>query len=138
MDYDTSRRGKKRGDYRTHACREIFTCRFCGRTVVPEGTGSSHRNHCPQCLHSVHLDLEPGDRAAECGGLMEPIAVWARRGGEWALIHRCRQCGSLSSNRIAADDDPILLLSIAVRPLAVPPFPLGRLEEMLRSGARGG
>jgi hypothetical protein len=58
---------------------------------------------------------------------MEPIAVWARKGGEWALIHRCAACGALSSNRIAADDNEMLLLSIAARPLAHPAFPLDRL-----------
>ena len=49
---------------------------------------------------------------------MEPVGVWVRKGGEWALIHRCRACGALRSNRIAADDNPALLLSIALRPLA--------------------
>ena len=44
--------------------------------------------------------------------------MWVRKGGEWALIHRCRACGALRSNRIAADDNPALLLSIALRPLA--------------------
>ena len=58
---------------------------------------------------------------------MEPIAVWVRKGGEWAVIHRCRLCGSLSSNRTAADDNPTLLMSLAVKPLAQPPFPLERL-----------
>lgn len=60
---------------------------------------------------------------------MEPIGVWVRRGGEWALIHRCRECGALSSNRIAADDNELLLLSLAVRPLSNPPFPLEHLER---------
>ena len=83
-----------------------------------------HRNHCPRCLCSVHLDNEPGDRAANCGGVMEPIAVWVRKGGEWAVIHRCRECGTLSSNRTAADDNPALLISIAAKPLASPAFPL--------------
>jgi len=55
---------------------------------------------------------------------MEPIGVWVRQRGEWAVIHRCCGCGALSSNRIAADDNPVLLLSIAVRPLSNPPFPL--------------
>ena len=32
------------------------------------------------------------------------------------------------SNRIAADDNPALLLSIALRPLAQPPFPLSSLS----------
>ena len=36
---------------------------------------------------------------------MEPIAVWVRKGGEWAIIHRCKRCGALSSNRMAADDN---------------------------------
>ncbi len=63
---------------------------------------------------------------------MEPVAVWVRRGGEWAIIHRCRECGVFSSNRIAADDNEILLLSLAVRPLAMPPFPLDRLEQLCR------
>lgn len=92
--------------------------------------GTQHRNHCPNCLTSLHLDNEPGDRAADCGGQMEPVAVWVRKSGEWAIIHRCRLCGKLTSNRIAADDNPMLLMSIAMRPLCTPPFPLERIEEM--------
>lgn len=114
----------------THPCRETFVCRVCGRTVFPSGAGSEHRNHCPNCLSSRHLDIEPGDRAADCGGVMEPIAVWVRRNGEWAVVHRCRVCGALSSNRVAADDNPVKLLSIALRPISSPPFPLERMEEL--------
>lgn len=116
--------------YRTHACNESFTCKICGKLVSPVGAGVEHRNHCPNCLHSIHLDTEPGDRAAGCGGVMEPIAVWVRNNGEWAIIHRCRKCGKLSSNCIAADDNPMKLMSIAVKPVALPPFPLERIEEM--------
>jgi len=65
---------------------------------------------------------------------MEPIAVWVRRGGEWAIIHRCRRCGALRSNRVAADDNPLKLMSIALKPLSEPPFPLERMEEMLLGG----
>ena len=68
--------------------------------------------------------------ASGCGGIMEPIAVWVRRGGEWAIIHRCRRCGALSSNRVAADDNPMKLMSIAMKPLCQPPFPQERIEEM--------
>jgi ribosome biogenesis GTPase len=60
---------------------------------------------------------------------MEPISVWVRKGGEWAIIHRCRICGELSSNRIAADDNPLLLMSIAVKALAATPFPLYKLDN---------
>ncbi len=98
--------------------------------ITPEGAGTSHRNHCPHCLSSVHLDDKPGDRAANCGGIMEPVSVWVRKNGEWAIIHRCSQCGHLGSNRIAADDNQLKLMSIALRPLAQPAFPL---EDMLKN-----
>jgi ribosome biogenesis GTPase len=112
-----------------------FTCSRCGRPVPFEGAGSGHRNHCPHCLHSVHLDDVPGDRAACCGGVMEPVTVWVRRAGEWALVHRCRTCGKLSSNRIAGDDNEALLLSLAVKPLSAPPFPLDGLAGWAASDA---
>lgn len=63
-------------------------------------------------------------------GIMEPIGVWVRGSGEWAVIHRCRRCGTLHSNRAAADDNPVKLMSIAMKPLALPPFPVERLEEL--------
>ncbi len=59
---------------------------------------------------------------------MEPVAIWVRKNGEWAIVHRCRDCGAFSSNRIAADDNEFVLLSIAAKPIANPPFPLDRLE----------
>lgn len=61
---------------------------------------------------------------------MEPIAVWVRDQGEWALVHRCRACGVLKSNRVAGDDSPAALVSLAVRAIASPPFPLAYLDRM--------
>lgn len=107
-----------------------FKCRVCGWFVVSSGAGGNHRNHCPNCLCSIHVDEEPGDRASECGGIMEPIGVWVRKGGEWAIIHRCQRCGRICSNRSAADDNPMKLLSIAMKPLAEPPFPLERIRNL--------
>lgn len=104
-----------------------FTCKVCGARISTEGSGTRHRNHCPHCLSSLHLDNEPGDRACTCHGVMDAVGVWVRNGGEWAIIHRCRTCGTFSSNRIAADDNELKLLSLAVRPLAMPPFPLNKL-----------
>lgn len=130
MNRENKRKTYKKDYYKTHACKESFTCKSCGREVVPTCAGTNHRNHCPNCLCSQHLDIEPGDRAADCGGLMEPVAVWVRKNGEWAIIHRCRICGALSSNRIAADDNPMKLMSLAMKPIALPPFPVERLEEM--------
>ncbi len=132
MKRENKKKSYENGYYKTHPCRDSFTCKVCGRLVLPDGAGSEHRNHCPYCLSSQHLDVEPGDRAADCGGVMEPIAVWVRKSGEWAVIHRCRICGALSSNRIAADDNPVKLISLAMKPAAFPPFPVERMEELVR------
>jgi len=114
-------------NYRQAPCNDSFTCKNCGEYVLPEGAATKHRNHCPKCLVSLHVDVTPGDRANICQSPMDPISVWVRKNGEWAIIHRCRDCGGISSNRIAADDNPTLLMSIAVKPLAMPPFPLAML-----------
>ena len=132
MNRDNKKKSYTKGYYKNHPCSDTFECKHCGRTVVPEGAGSDHRNHCPYCLFSQHLDIIPGDREADCGGVMEPIAVWVRKNGEWAIIHRCKVCGALSSNRIAADDNPMKLMSLAMRPVSSPPFPLERIGEMTR------
>lgn len=130
MNRENKRKRYEKGYYKTHGCTDSFTCKVCGRPVVSARAGSSHRNHCPNCLSSLHLDIEPGDREADCGGIMDPVGVWVRKNGEWAIIHRCRICGHLSSNRVAADDNPMKLMSIAMRPLSQPPFPLERIEEL--------
>lgn len=130
MNRENKRKQYEKGYYKTHGCSDSFTCKVCGRLVVPTGAGSDHRNHCPNCLSSLHLDIEPGDREADCGGIMDPVGVWVRKNGEWAIIHRCRRCGHLSSNRVAADDNPMKLMSIAMKPLSQPPFPLEKIEEM--------
>ena len=130
MNRENKRKMFDKNYHKNHPSTEKFICKVCGRTVIPDGAGTSHRNHCPYCLASKHLDDIPGDRAADCGGVMEPISVWVRKNGEWAIIHRCRICGAISSNRIAADDNPMKLMSIAMRPVSMPPFPLEKIEEM--------
>ncbi|MCZ6836189.1 MAG: RNHCP domain-containing protein [Planctomycetota bacterium] len=105
-----------------------FTCIHC-RTPVP-GTsyGTKHRNHCPGCLWSRHVDDEIGDRRSPCTQPMEPIGVAIRDDGEWTLIHKCLGCGMLRTNRIAGDDRELSLLSLALRPLAQAPFPIDDLR----------
>ena len=113
----------------TTAATSSFQCHHCHQPIELPAPGTKHRNHCPRCLWSVHLDNHSGDRAARCGDMMEPIAVQVRPNGEWLLIHRCRRCHALSANRIAGDDNELALLSLAVRSLARPPFPLDRFES---------
>jgi hypothetical protein len=61
---------------------------------------------------------------------MEAIAIAVRGDGEWVIIHRCTGCDELSSNRIAGDDNPLLLVRVAIKPLAQPPFPLDVLAQL--------
>ncbi len=113
-------------DGRVHPSRRpaFIRCRRCGGEFPPDAPGTRHRNHCPWCLWSVHLDNRPGDRAADCGGGMEPIAIHARADGEWLIVHQCRTCHIVHINRIAGDDSERELLALAVRPLSRMPFPL--------------
>jgi hypothetical protein len=107
-----------------------FRCSNCGADVPTDAPGTRHRNHCPTCLWSRHVDDVPGDRAAECGAAMEPVGISTRRNGEWTLVHRCRGCRTTHLNRIAGDDNPLVLMQLAVRPLARPPFPMEWLARL--------
>ena len=49
---------------------------------------------------------------------MAPVAAFTRRNGEHAIVHRCAECGFERYNRIAADDDFVLVLKLpAVEPM---------------------
>jgi hypothetical protein len=92
---------------------EEFKCGHCRAFIGPTVTGGRHRNHCPLCLFSKHVDRShPGDRSSDCRSLMEPIGVFNRAIGEQMVVHRCRGCGAERHNRIAADDQAIALLRL--------------------------
>ena len=76
-----------------------FVCANCGKEVLP--MGSSSRNHCPFCLCSLHVDINPGDRANECGGLMRPIRSEPDAKHGFRIIPRCEKCGEIRRNRAA-------------------------------------
>ncbi|MFJ9209544.1 RNHCP domain-containing protein [Streptomyces sp. NPDC102264] len=122
--------GRASGRARFEARAESFRCLHCGLDVPMAAAGTSHRNHCPNCLWSRHVDDTPGDRAADCGARMEPLAISVRGDGEWVLVHRCVHCDVLHANRTAGDDNVLPLTRLAVRPLAQPPFPLERLGSL--------
>jgi len=101
-----------------------FRCCNCGHWVpFTEFMGTEHRNHCPSCLWSKHVDLEkPGDRKSKCQAGMKPIGLTFKnegvdkygrpRQGELMLIHECTGCGKISINRIAADDNEEMILKV--------------------------
>jgi hypothetical protein len=94
---------------------DSFTCGHCKRFVCSLPSGGHHRNHCPYCLYSRHVDAErSGDRASPCGGMMAPIGAFQRPNGEHVLVHRCERCGFERFNRLGADDDFELTLSLPV------------------------
>lgn len=76
-----------------------FTCQNCGFKVLP--LGYSSRNHCPKCLCSLHVDVNPGDRASDCGGIMDPISAEPDAKKGYIIIHKCRKCGAVRRNRAA-------------------------------------
>ena len=86
---------------------ENFTCANCEVPVVGDG----YTNHCPRCLYSQHVDVHPGDRLAECRGLMAPIAL-ERRHGVDQILHRCLKCHYTRANRTAPTDDLAALTDI--------------------------
>ena len=119
---------QRRGERRPR--QSSFRCGHCSLDVSTVATGTAHRNHCPNCLWSRHVDDSPGDRAADCRSLMEPIAITVRGDGEWILVHRCCGCDVLHLNRTAGDDNPLILLRLAVKPLAQPPFPIELIGQL--------
>lgn len=79
---------------------ENFECEHCGAVV--EGDG--YTNHCPKCLWSKHVDVNPGDRAATCKGMMSATGI-EKKGNEWVITHKCIRCGREKRNRTDEKDD---------------------------------
>ena len=73
---------------------EEFICENCGKKVPK--LGYSCRNHCPYCLHSKHVDINPGDRAEECHGDLEPIGIEMSNKKGYVIIFKCKKCRSSS------------------------------------------
>ena len=92
---------------------ESFKCGHCKAFIGPTVAGGRHRNHCPLCLYSRHVDdRRMGDRASPCRALMAPIGVFYRPKGEQVVVHRCLGCGFERHNRVAADDNVLLLAEL--------------------------
>lgn len=89
---------------------EGFECENCG-TINPPADKTC-RDHCIKCLFSKHVDVEPGDRANTCQGLMRPMGV-TLKGGYWDKIqYTCTKCHQSHQNKVADDDDRGSLMKI--------------------------
>ena len=89
----------------------FFTCEHCGRDVNPLNYTS--RDHCPYCLYSKHVDINPGDRLNECKGLLEPIGIEKFK-DTYKIIYKCRKCKELHKNIMANDDDMNLIIELSI------------------------
>jgi len=108
---------------------ENFTCERCGAAV--EGNGFT--NHCPACLCSKHVDINPGDRAAargQCSALGEEsedrMTPWARMVMAGVILAA-----------LAACTGPEAELARALQELLGDPARLERMGALAAQAARG-
>ena len=82
---------------------ESFVCDVCGNVV--EKLDYSARDHCNSCLCSKHLDIMPGDRKANCGGILRPIRIENGVKDKLKIVYKCDKCGEIKRNVLADDDN---------------------------------
>ncbi|MFR9750404.1 RNHCP domain-containing protein [Nocardia sp. 004] len=109
---------------------DIFTCLRCGSAVSRLAPDHSRRNHCPSCLNSRHIHDQIEGGVSACQARMTPLSIAVLRSGEWALVHRCTRCHELALHPVCGDDNRLILMRLAVRPLANPPFPLEVFSDL--------
>lgn len=86
---------------------EDFICFKCGIFVA----GNGYTDHCPNCLWGKHVDVNPGDRAADCGGTMKPFHVGKKR-DEFIIEYVCEKCGYKFRVKAAKNDNFEELLNL--------------------------
>ncbi len=109
---------------------EGFTCGHCSREVPPTAQ-TTPRNHCPFCLWSLHVDINPGDRANPCKGLLRPIGIHTHTKKSYVIVHQCQRCGERCRSKAIlkdgnAADDMDLIIELAGKPIheerPLPPY----------------
>ena len=89
---------------------EEFICEHCGKEV--KKLEYSARDHCPYCLYSKHVDINPGDRANTCKGLLKPIGIEKFK-DTYKIIYKCEKCKMEHKNIMAVDDNYDVILEIS-------------------------
>lgn len=90
---------------------EEFICNNCGNKV--EKLGYTSRDHCPTCLYSKHVDINPGDRLETCHGDLVPVSVELNPKKGYVIIYRCKKCGKIRKNKAAEDDNMNLIIKLS-------------------------
>ena len=94
---------------------EDFICEKCGTHV----SGDGYTDHCPSCLWSKHVDVNPGDRASVCEGAMEPTAVEGTT-PNYVILYRCVRCGHTHRVKVHALDSADALIALADKRARMP------------------
>lgn len=89
---------------------EEFICENCGRNV--NKLNYSARDHCPYCLYSKHVDINPGDRSNPCRGLLKPVGIEKFK-DTFKILYKCEKCGMEHKNIMARDDDMNLIIKLS-------------------------
>jgi hypothetical protein len=87
---------------------ENFICENCNEAV----SGDGYTNHCPKCLHSKHVDINPGDRAEICHGLMVPVQI-VTKNSQYRIQFECKICKKEIWNKSNKNDNFEAILKIA-------------------------
>ena len=89
--------------------KEDFECEVCGARIKGDG----YTDHCPVCLWGKHVDDKiPGDRAAECQGLLEPTSAIYQK-GRFKINYKCQKCRHEFAVREDKNDSRERLLELA-------------------------
>ncbi len=89
---------------------EAFTCENCGKKV--NKLNYSARDHCPFCLYSKHVDINPGDRLNPCKGMLRPIEIEKFK-DTFKIVYKCEKCNALHKNIMAKDDDMDIIIELS-------------------------
>lgn len=97
---------------RFHMLNENFICEHCGREV--KKSSYTARDHCPFCLYSKHVDINPGDRLNPCKGLLQPVGVEKYK-DTFKIIYTCESCGETHKNIMEKEDNMERIISLSVQ-----------------------
>ena len=92
---------------------ENFICENCNKYV--EKLKYTARDHCPYCLYSKHVDINPGDRASTCKGHLIPIGIEKNKKMGYKILYKCDKCGYKTKNIMASDDNMERIINISVQ-----------------------
>ena len=87
-----------------------YICDYCGKEVL--SLKYTSRDHCPYCICSKHVDINPGDRQNTCQGLLIPIDIEYSSNKGYVIVYKCEKCKKLHKNKTAKDDKLETILKV--------------------------